>query len=75
MPSLTKQALDTSLELSEITKPENFNENPHECHVKDGILRIGNTHTPIYKPESTTKIPETLFFDIQQVLLLIIYFS
>lgn len=37
------------------------------CEVKDGVLRIGNTHTPVHIPDNNTKVPDTLFFDIQQV--------
>ena len=38
------------------------------CEVKDGVLRIGNTHTQVYIPDNATKIPDTLFFDIDQVM-------
>ncbi|KAK7080894.1 von Willebrand factor A domain-containing protein 8 [Halocaridina rubra] len=66
LPSLAKNALDATLENSGITKPETGETKKLVCEVKDGILRIGNTHTPVYKPDTNTKVPDTLFFDIHQ---------
>ena len=55
------------MENYDIEKVESLGKTNLNCSVSDGIVRIGNTHTSVYKPQSTTKIPQTLFFDIQQV--------
>ena len=31
------------------------------------MLTIGNTSAPVFKPKDKAKVPETLFFDIDQV--------
>ena len=40
------------------------------CAISDGILTIGKTSTKIYIPATKTKIPETLFYDTNQNILL-----
>jgi len=37
------------------------------CSIDKGILTIGNTSAKIYNPATKTKIPETLFYDTNQV--------
>ncbi|XP_076068942.1 von Willebrand factor A domain-containing protein c12.2 isoform X2 [Oratosquilla oratoria] len=66
LPPLAKQALDKSLETADITKPEPLGATQLACTTEDGVLRIGNTHAQIYQPSTQTKVPDTLFFDIQQ---------
>lgn len=67
LPPLAKQALDVTLENRGITKSIPLGDKELLCEVKDGVLRIGNTHAQVYEPDNSTKIPDTLFFDINQV--------
>lgn len=67
IPPLAKQALDVTLENRGIKKGVPLEEKELACEVKDGVLRIGNTHAQVYTPDNSTKIPDTLFFDINQV--------
>ncbi|XP_063587792.1 von Willebrand factor A domain-containing protein 8-like [Penaeus indicus] len=66
LPPLAKQSLDSILENSDIFKPSGSEKRVLNCEVKDGVLRIGDTHCKVYEPDTNTKIPDTLFFDIQQ---------
>ncbi|XP_042236264.1 von Willebrand factor A domain-containing protein 8-like isoform X2 [Homarus americanus] len=66
LPPLAKQALDSTLENRGITKTSNLENQELICEVEDGVLRIGNTHAQVYVPETNTKVPNTLFFDIHQ---------
>lgn len=66
LPPLAKQALDVTLENRGITKGIPLGNKELACEVQDGVLRIGNTHAQVYKPDNSTKIPDTLFFDINQ---------
>lgn len=66
LPPLAQSALDATLLNSNITKPEQLRDKELICEVKDGVLRIGDTHAPVYKPDTNTKIPDTLFFEINQ---------
>lgn len=67
LPPLAKQALDVTLENRGIMKSSPLGNNERKCEVNDGVLRIGNTHAQVYTPDNSTKIPDTLFFDINQV--------
>lgn len=67
LPPLAKQALDVTLKNRGITKGIPLENKELACEVQDGVLRIGNTHAQVYKPDNSTKIPDTLFFDINQV--------
>ncbi|XP_071540350.1 von Willebrand factor A domain-containing protein 8 isoform X4 [Panulirus ornatus] len=66
LPPLAKQALDATLENEGITKPDNFEKKNLICEVNDGVLRIGNTCAKVFVPDTNTKVPDTLFFDIHQ---------
>ena len=35
--------------------------------VKDDVVRIGNTTTPVYNPDNKTKVPDVLFYENTQV--------
>ncbi|KAK4323774.1 hypothetical protein Pmani_005546 [Petrolisthes manimaculis] len=69
LPPLARQALDSTLEKRGIVQRSGIGEESGTqlmCEVKDEVLRIGDTHTPIHIPDNNTKVPDTLFFDIQQ---------
>lgn len=66
LPPLAKQALDITLENRGIAKAKPLGSRERVCEVKDGVLRIGDTHAQVYTPDNATKIPDTLFFDIDQ---------
>lgn len=38
-----------------------------KCEVKEGKVKIGNTSANIYQPVVDSKVPDTLFYDINQV--------
>lgn len=71
LPSLAKSALNKSLLDSGILKDEekstpNDIEQALSCEVKDGVVRIGKTVIPLYNPETLSKVPNVLFYDIPQ---------
>ncbi|XP_069941398.1 von Willebrand factor A domain-containing protein 8 isoform X2 [Cherax quadricarinatus] len=66
LPPLAKQALDTTLKNQGIVKSSNLKNEELACEVSNGVLKIGNTHSPVYVPDTKTKVPDILFFDIQQ---------
>ena len=50
-----------------ITPPPAAAEQSRVCEVRDGVLTIGSTSAPVFRPKDKAKVPETLFFDIDQV--------
>ncbi len=74
LPSLANEALDQAMDELEIARPEVAKERLSDaggegdivCQVKDGVLHLGGTTAPVYRPETKTKIPETLFYDTAQ---------
>nr|XP_045609178.1 von Willebrand factor A domain-containing protein 8-like isoform X1 [Procambarus clarkii]XP_045609179.1 von Willebrand factor A domain-containing protein 8-like isoform X1 [Procambarus clarkii] len=66
LPPLARQALDTILDSRGIKKISSLENEKLICEVKDGVLRIGNTYGQVFVPDTNTKVPDTLFFDIHQ---------
>jgi len=73
LPRLAQSALNQTLESAGITPPASPAE-PRQsdyqdavtCSVKDGVIRIGKTSVPVYKPENKTKVPDILFYENPQ---------
>ncbi|XP_072394328.1 von Willebrand factor A domain-containing protein 8 isoform X1 [Diabrotica undecimpunctata] len=66
LPSLTRQALDKTMEkigINFIFQDEN---SKIKCEIKSGVLTIGVTTAPLYQASNLTKIPDTLFYDVPQ---------
>ncbi|XP_043215151.1 von Willebrand factor A domain-containing protein 8-like isoform X2 [Amphibalanus amphitrite] len=66
LPPLARQALDGALQRMKIAPPPAAAEQSRVCEVRDGILTIGGTSAPVFRPKDRAKVPETLFFDIDQ---------
>ena len=66
LPALPREALEGVFHEMGVTKPdENINKDI-QCKVENNVLTLGNTSVDLYKPDSKTKIPETLFYDTFQ---------
>ncbi|KAL1268230.1 hypothetical protein QQF64_033593, partial [Cirrhinus molitorella] len=66
LPSLARSALQKSLVNSSIEdQPDPALEQSHlyTCTVKDGLLTIGNVSAPVYSPDEKMKVPDVLFYD------------
>ncbi|KAF7279849.1 hypothetical protein GWI33_006657 [Rhynchophorus ferrugineus] len=70
LPSLTKKSLERTIISMGIVQQNNQILNRGEqnikCEVKDNILTIGNTSSPVYQTDDHTKVPKILFYDIPQ---------
>lgn len=67
LPAMTRQALEKTLTKIGIvpTKSTSTHQNI-KCEIKDGVLTIGATSSPIYKTENLSKVPSILFYDVPQ---------
>uniref|UniRef100_A0A7N6B8M4 von Willebrand factor A domain-containing protein 8 n=1 Tax=Anabas testudineus TaxID=64144 RepID=A0A7N6B8M4_ANATE len=64
LPSLARASLEKNLANCSIQDPaEPFH---YQCTVKDNVLTIGNVSTPIYNPSVKMKVPDVLFYDNPQ---------
>ncbi|XP_050974831.1 von Willebrand factor A domain-containing protein 8 isoform X2 [Labeo rohita] len=66
LPSLARSALQKSLANSSIEdQPDPALEQSHlyTCTVKDGLLTIGNVSAPVYSPDEKMKVPDVLFYE------------
>ena len=75
LPSLAREALEKEMSTIGILNNAAAEATVDEkakvaCSIADGILTIGKTSTKIYNPATKTKIPETLFYDTNQNVLL-----
>lgn len=70
LPPLTRQALEKTLHKLKITPT--FTPLPKEikCEIHNDILTIGNTSCPVYKTDALSKVPNILFYNVPQHLLL-----
>lgn len=68
LPSLARASLEKSLANCSIQDPPDHAENTRDfsCMVKDGVLTIGNVSAPIYKANEKMKVPDVLFYDNPQ---------
>uniref|UniRef100_A0A671LV96 von Willebrand factor A domain-containing protein 8 n=1 Tax=Sinocyclocheilus anshuiensis TaxID=1608454 RepID=A0A671LV96_9TELE len=66
LPSLARSALQKSLVNCSIEdQPDPASEQSHlyTCTVKDGLLTIGNVSAPVYSPDEKMKVPDVLFYE------------
>ncbi|CAD5122119.1 DgyrCDS10568 [Dimorphilus gyrociliatus] len=74
LPRLTRTALEEELERMNIAKKqvitgvENI-ENSITCGIKNGVLRIGNTTVDINQTDAKMKVPDVLFYENPQHLM------
>uniref|UniRef100_A0A452ENN1 von Willebrand factor A domain-containing protein 8 n=1 Tax=Capra hircus TaxID=9925 RepID=A0A452ENN1_CAPHI len=67
LPSLARSALeknlaDAAIEISTANSPESDLED-YKCEVSSGSLRIGAVSAPIYNAHEKMKVPDVLFYD------------
>ncbi|KAK5860620.1 hypothetical protein PBY51_022082 [Eleginops maclovinus] len=68
LPSLARASLDKSLadcSIQDTPDPAEHTRD-HSCSVKDGVLTIGSVSAPVYTPTEKMKIPDVLFYDNPQ---------
>ncbi|KAM4558944.1 von Willebrand factor A domain-containing protein 8 [Odontesthes bonariensis] len=68
LPSLARASLEKSLSNCSIQDTPDPAEHTRDypCMVKDGVLTIGNVSAPIYTPDMKMKVPDVLFYDNPQ---------
>ncbi|PIK51485.1 putative von Willebrand factor A domain-containing protein 8 [Apostichopus japonicus] len=74
LPSIAKDALEETLERLDITPSRPTVESMSladvdksiTCEINNGLLRIGHTEMPVYNPENRTMVPDTLFYENPQ---------
>ncbi|TMS06972.1 von Willebrand factor A domain-containing protein 8 [Larimichthys crocea] len=67
LPSLARASLEKSLSSFSIQdKPDPAETHDFICTVKDGVLTIGNVSAPVYNPDEKIKVPDVLFYDNPQ---------
>ncbi|XP_076841646.1 von Willebrand factor A domain-containing protein 8 isoform X2 [Brachyhypopomus gauderio] len=69
LPSLARSSLQKNLAdyaMEEQTDPAAQQKQDHTCVVRDGVLTIGRISTPIYSPEGKMKVPDVLFYENAQ---------
>ncbi|XP_030056405.1 von Willebrand factor A domain-containing protein 8 [Microcaecilia unicolor] len=63
--SLLKNLLDSGIEETSLN-PDRAEEKDYSCEIKSGILRIGNASVPVYNPDEKMKVPDVLFYENTQ---------
>ncbi|PSN51375.1 von Willebrand factor A domain-containing protein 8, partial [Blattella germanica] len=72
LPTLARQALDKVLSDADIsTIPQSSEPNSKVCEVQGNSVRIGNTVAPRYQTAASSKVPDVLFFDVPQHILVL----
>ncbi|KAL3279620.1 hypothetical protein HHI36_017125 [Cryptolaemus montrouzieri] len=66
LPSLTKKALEKTIANVGIEPKNNLGEKNVQCKIENGILKIGNTSTNVYRTDHLTKVPNVVFYDVPQ---------
>ncbi|XP_053563944.1 von Willebrand factor A domain-containing protein 8 [Bombina bombina] len=64
--SLKKNLLDSGIEESSSSVD---GKQDYSCEVKSGILRVGSVTAPIFNPDERMKVPDVLFYDNTQHLM------
>ncbi|KAF7215165.1 transcript variant X1 [Nothobranchius furzeri] len=68
LPSLARASLEKSLSSCSIQDSPDAAELTHDycCGVHDGVLTIGKVTTSVYSPDQKIKVPDVLFYDNPQ---------
>ncbi|XP_028291916.1 von Willebrand factor A domain-containing protein 8 isoform X2 [Gouania willdenowi] len=67
LPSLAKASLDKNLKNCSIRDTDSADRSQDAvCSVKDGVLTIGSVSAPVYCPSEKMKVPDVLFYDNPQ---------
>ncbi|OXU18814.1 hypothetical protein TSAR_009759 [Trichomalopsis sarcophagae] len=71
LPSIAKQALEDSLKKFNISPKKEGLDSDIRCIVDKDTVTIGATTVPRYKTSALTKVPDILFYDVPQHLILL----
>lgn len=71
LPSLPRAALDGSLKRANISPTKSKSKANYAIKSDGKTLKIGNTETSVYKTEAVTKVPDILFYDVPQHVILL----
>ncbi|XP_065149109.1 von Willebrand factor A domain-containing protein 8 [Paramisgurnus dabryanus] len=66
LPSLARSSLQKSLincSIEDQPDPGAEHDQHYTCTIKDGLLTIGNVSAPVYIPDVKMKVPDVLFYD------------
>ncbi|XP_067265112.1 von Willebrand factor A domain-containing protein 8 isoform X1 [Chanodichthys erythropterus] len=66
LPSLARSSLQKSLvncSIEDQHDPAIEQSHLYTCTVKDGLLTIGNISAPVYSPDEKMKVPDVLFYE------------
>ncbi|XP_041662632.1 von Willebrand factor A domain-containing protein 8 isoform X2 [Cheilinus undulatus] len=68
LPSLARASLEKSLANCSIQDTPDPSEHTRDlsCSIKDGMLTIGKVSAPVYNPNEKMKVPDVLFYDNPQ---------
>ncbi|CAJ1078932.1 von Willebrand factor A domain-containing protein 8 isoform X1 [Xyrichtys novacula] len=68
LPSLARASLEKSLANCSIQDTLDPSEHTRDlsCAIKDGVLTIGKVSAPVYTPNEKMKVPDVLFYDNPQ---------
>lgn len=66
LPSLPRAALENALINVDIRPVAREKHITTAITMQDGLLKIGNTSTDLYKTEAVTKVPDITFYDVPQ---------
>ncbi|XP_028846499.1 von Willebrand factor A domain-containing protein 8 [Denticeps clupeoides] len=67
LPSLARSSLQKNLSNCSIEEtPDSSAELERTCSVKNGVLTIGQVSAPVYSPDEKMKVPDVLFYDNAQ---------
>uniref|UniRef100_U3ITH4 von Willebrand factor A domain-containing protein 8 n=1 Tax=Anas platyrhynchos platyrhynchos TaxID=8840 RepID=U3ITH4_ANAPP len=73
LPNLARSALHKNLQDSGIeSSPDStkkLEEKDYTCEINDGILKIGSVTMPVYNPSEKMKVPDVLFYENAQHML------
>lgn len=71
LPNLPRAALENAIQNAKIRAPSSETPRATKILVENGTLTIGTTQTPVYVTEAVTKVPDILFYDVPQHVLLL----
>lgn len=71
LPPVAKRALEECLKKLNISSRMEQNQNDINCKFDENFVTIGNTTVPRMKTKALTKVPDILFYDVPQHLILL----
>ena len=71
LPAIPRQALEDSLRKVNIFPKEDSSKTDISCQITEETVSIGKTKVQRYKTSALTKVPDILFYDVPQHLILL----